>query len=145
MLGGRGGGRGQGGQGGRGGEGEDGNSVFRGHGFYYKDAAPSCAHAIHLAISNANKVFHLLTHLTHLSHLLPSSSCRKKKRLGEKTSAIDPGIPRCPAERSRMREGQDGASQRSPSLLLYIAVQESWKGFDTQYIYGGGVVGGNGS
>jgi hypothetical protein len=29
---------------------------------------------------------------------------------------------------SRMRAGQDGASQRSPSLLLYITVQESWKG-----------------
>ena len=28
----------------------------------------------------------------------------------------------------QMREGRDGASQREPSLPLYIAVQESWEG-----------------
>jgi hypothetical protein len=34
-----------------------------------------------------------------------------------------------------MREVQGGASQRSPSLLLYIAVQESCSGLDTPSIY----------
>jgi hypothetical protein len=33
--------------------------------------------------------------------------------------------------------------QRSPSLLLYKAVQESWEGMDTLYICGVGVLGGN--
>jgi hypothetical protein len=34
---------------------------------------------------------------------------------------------------SQMQAGKVGASQRSPSLLLYIAVQEPWKGPDTRY------------
>jgi hypothetical protein len=34
---------------------------------------------------------------------------------------------------SQMREGLDGASQRSPSLPL-LKLQESWKGPDTRYI-----------
>jgi hypothetical protein len=40
-----------------------------------------------------------------------------------------------------MREGQDGVSQSSPSLPLYIAEQESWKGLDTLYTSGGWVFG----
>jgi hypothetical protein len=39
------------------------------------------------------------------------------------------------------RATRDEASQRSPSLLLYIAVQKSWKGLDTRYAWGR--VGGN--
>jgi hypothetical protein len=39
-----------------------------------------------------------------------------------------------PMDVSQLRDDQDGVPQRSPSLLLNIAVQQSWKGLDTMYI-----------